>query len=491
MDWTRKRGTETGAAVAGQRPGARDQGQGTSGAASLAAAPGPSRQPVAAEAVTRVPAGIAQGRFWTLEHTDPDQASLHLSGLLRFVGTGWQPERIAANIVRLIEEQPSLRTVFEETDGELWQLVLPTMAPPFQVVQLRAPSDASEERMAEAVETARRLADEPFDLRRGPLFRVAMLVVDPDEFFLLVTLHHLISDGYSISLVGHAAMLGTSGPLQYTYLDHAERQRATLAAGGYAKEVEHWRELLRDAPPVTTFPPARPRPATWRPEGTVLTDRVDPEVTRRVHALAARSRRSPGAIMVACYLIVLAGWSGQRDVVTATVTLGRSAPGSDKAIGVFRNFAPLRWSGAGEGRFTDVLEHAQRALYDAADNSEMPIAALTAALEPDPPTDRSPVFQTLINLLMVDDEDYCLPPPRRLTSCTLDMILHVEKWFGTYYLNWMYPRSLFDADSVAEFNATFQTVLRQAVATPDIPTERLLTLVREAAHDSRAKAPRS
>ncbi|MGW3954239.1 condensation domain-containing protein [Streptomyces sp. NPDC004752] len=491
MDWTRKRGTATDAAAAGQRPEVRDQDRGTSGAAGSDAAPGPSRQPLAEGTAIRVPAGIAQGRFWTLEHTNPDEFALHLSGLLHFVGTGWQPDRIEANIVRLIEQQPSLRTVFEETDGELWQIVLPDLAPPFQVVQLPTSSGASESRMAEAVETARRLADEPFDLRHGPLFRVAMIVVDPNEFFLLVTLHHLISDGYSMSVVGHAVMLGSSGPLRYTFLEHAERQRAMLATGGYDREVEHWREVLRDAPPVTTFPLDRPRPATWSPAGAMLTERVDPEVSKRVHALAARSRRSPGAVMVACHLIVLAGWSGQRDVVTGIATLGRSAPGSDEVIGLFRNFAPMRWTDTAESRFTDVLEFAQRALYDASDNSEMPIAALSAALEPDSPKDRSPVFQTLINLLVVDDEDYCLPPPTRLSACSLDMTLHVEEWFGTYYLTWMYPRAILDAESVAKFNATFHTVLRQAVATPQISTEQLLTLVRDVAHDSRPKAPSS
>ncbi|MBS2552885.1 hypothetical protein KGQ19_39135 [Catenulispora sp. NL8] len=448
----------------------------------------------AAGPATRSRAGIAQERFWWLEQTNTTEASLHLSGLLRFCGTGLTEEHVAANVAQMVAEQPALRTVFEEVDGELWQVVLPGLPPDvaehLHIVHMdssvgtgtdSSTSTSTDDRMAEAVEIARRLAHDPFDLRRGPLFRIAMLVLDPDEFLLLVTAHHLISDGFSISLMGHAATLGSPGPVQVTYLDHAEAQRARVAAGDYERELTHWKELLRDAPPITTFPLDHPRPAVWSPIGANLTDEVDPALAQRVRSLAARQRRSPGAVLVACYLIVLAGWSGQRDLITATSTLGRSVEGTTGVVGLFRNFAPLRWTDTGEWRFTDLMEHAQRSLYDASDHSELPVAALIAELEPDPPPDRSPLFQTLVNLLLVEDIDYCLPPPARMTGCSLDMMLHIEEWLGTYYLTWLYPTTLLEPDSVAMFNASFHTVLRQAVATPQISTEQLVDLVRDAA----------
>ncbi|WP_194895388.1 condensation domain-containing protein [Catenulispora pinisilvae] len=455
----------------------------------MSSAPGAAaaqRLPAAGPA-PRSRAAIAQERFWWLEQTNPAEASLHLSGLLRFRGTGLTEEHVAANVAQMVAEQPALRTVFEEVDGELWQVVLPDLpdvAEHFHIIHVDCAGtddDRMAARMAEAVEIARRLADDPFDLRRGPLFRIAMLVLDPDEFLLLVTAHHLISDGFSISLMGHAATIGSPGPVQVTYLDHAEAQRAQVAAGGYERELTHWKELLRDAPPITTFPLDHPRPAVWSPVGANLTDAVDPALAQRVRSLATRQRRSPGAVLVACYLIVLAGWSGQRDLITATSTLGRSVEGTAGVVGLFRNFAPLRWTDTGAWRFTDLMEHAQRSLYDASDHSELPVAALVAELEPDPAPDRSPLFQTLVNLLLVEDVDYCLPPPARMTGCSLDMMLHIEEWLGTYYLTWLYPTTLLEPDSVATFNASFHTVLRQAVATPQISTEQLVDLVREAA----------
>ncbi|MFD7992212.1 non-ribosomal peptide synthetase [Streptomyces mexicanus] len=447
-------------------------------APAAAAAPAPAGE---------VPASSAQRRLYFLDRYRPGSpaylvpAVLELRGPLDADALGWA-------LSELVRRHEALRTTYAERDGEPVQIV----AEPFPLRPRT--EDLSGLAPAERARLLRRAAaaqtQEAMDLARGPLVRARLLRLEPELHHLVLTLHHILVDGWTLSLlVRECAALYEARrldrpeaapappPLQYTAYALAERDR--LAGQEARAELDWWTERLRGVPALE-LPTDRPRPAVqgWAGARHALT--VPEELTGRLRALAARTGTTLFMVLLAAYQVVLHRWSGQDDFAVGTPVAGRTSPHLEGLAGLVANTLVLRAELSGDPDFTTVLERTAATALDAFERQGTPFELLVERLEQGRDPSRHPLFQCSFTLQNV-------PPFQELRMAdvavrALDMAGDTAKFdLGLTLLEAdgglrgevEYSTDLFDADTAARFAGHWLTVLR---AVADDPARRLSEL---------------
>jgi len=239
------------------------------------------------------PASFAQQRLWFLDQLDPGTAAYNLPRAFRIDGP-LNIDILKQALQFVIRRHASLRTVFDSVEGEARQVVLSDVELSLPVTDLTDVPEA--EREAEALRIASEEGKKPFDLSEGPLLRALLLQMGPNSFMLLLVMHHIITDGWSISILfrevtsSYAAFIGNQVPqlpdipLQYT--DYAHWQRDYLSGEVLTREVEHWKDKLSGAQTLLDLPADRPRPATHSCNGATEEITFESAVLRKLKALA-------------------------------------------------------------------------------------------------------------------------------------------------------------------------------------------------------------
>ncbi|MFE3873982.1 non-ribosomal peptide synthase/polyketide synthase [Kitasatospora sp. NPDC059146] len=429
--------------------------------------------PVLADAdAAEPPLSYAQQRLWFLDRFQPGGTDWTTLSVLRLRGT-LDRGALGAALDALVARHPALRTTFAERDGVARQVV----HPPYPV---ELPCEDLDPAALDAL--LERIAATPFDLAAGPLLRARLARTAAEEHVLVLAVHHIVTDGWSIGVLGrdlaelYAAALTGRRPelpeLPVRYADFAAWQRGR---GDRAEaELDHWRETLAGLPPLE-LPTDRPRPAVRGTEGALVSFTLPAELTGR---LRERGREADGTlytVLLAACQVLLARWSGQRDFAVGTVTSGREHGELHDVVGMFVNTLVLRGSVRPEEPFRALLARARGTLLDALAHQEVPFERLVDALQPERDTSRTPLFQVMVALHNLGAEAPRLPgltaepltPPVRTAGFDLSFDF-VERDGGlTGHLE--YSTGLFDART-AELLAERLTVLLTAVADgPDTP----------------------
>ncbi|MET9248905.1 condensation domain-containing protein [Nonomuraea sp. NPDC003709] len=341
-----------------------------------------------------------QERLWLENQLRPGTA-YNVHGRRRLVGP-LDVAAMEASIRAILARHETLRTRFPTVDGR-----------PVQVVD-----DLGADWRLEVVEgadldEARRLADEqattPFDLARGPLFRCLLVKLSDTEHVLAVTMHHIVSDAWSVGLfVRELSALYEAGgdveraelaelPIQYR--DYAVWQRAALAGEALQREVGYWREHLADAPPPLALPRARRFSPARGARGERLRFDLSPQETGELHELCRKHGVTPFMVLLASLATTLGRWSGQRDVVIGVPVAGRTDEGTDRLIGFFVNTLPFRVDLSGEPTFADLLTRVRQVALDGYAHSDAPFDVLVKELRVPRDPGRTPLFQVLLNVI--------------------------------------------------------------------------------------------
>ncbi|HVR97698.1 MAG TPA: amino acid adenylation domain-containing protein, partial [Thermoanaerobaculia bacterium] len=354
---------------------------------------------------------FAQQRLWVLDKLMPESPAYHLPAAVRFQGTLDVPvlERALGELVRRHE---SLRTTFALADAKPVQVIAP--AEPDTVLAL-PPVDLTLFPYPEA-EAWRRLVDEsvrPFDLEKGPLLRAVLYRTAPDYHLLLVTVHHIVSDGTSIQIFlselvtlygafsrGEGSPLA-SLPLQYA--DFAAWQRAWLHGEVLEKQIGYWRQQLDGAPAVLELPTDRPRPAVQSAHGARHYFALPDGLSSGVAALGKRQGTTLFMTLLAAFDVLLSRWSGQEDVLAGWPIAGRDRAGLDGLIGFFANMLVLRADLAGEPSFHQLLGRVREAALGAYTHGDLPFEQLVEELQPERHLSHNPIFQVFFVLHHVPD----------------------------------------------------------------------------------------
>ncbi|RZU76658.1 amino acid adenylation domain-containing protein [Micromonospora kangleipakensis] len=428
---------------------------------------------------TDPPLSFAQERVWFMEQIAPGEAAYLMAVPLRVRGP-LDVDRLRAALDGLTRRHESLRTRFPaDADGRPLALVEDAVEVPLRIVE------AADENAAQAL--VDRAAVEPFDLAAGPLLRALLIRVAVDDHVLLLTQHHITSDGWSVDVLlrdlialYHRSEQLPELPIQYG--DFAHWEARTLAGPQVQRHLDYWTGRLAGVPPLE-LPLEAPRPATQTYHGDFVEFRVDREV---VDGLAALAREAGGTLfmaLLAAYQVLLARHCGQDDFAIGVSVAGRSAPELENVVGMFINMLPMRAELAGDPTFTELLGRTRPALLDAFEHADVPFARVVQELGVPRDVSRSPVFQAMFVLQNYEmgrfeaasgraDVEFDWTP-MELRATRFDIELHLVEVGSGLWGKLVFNTDLFDRSTVERMAARFGTLLRSAVAAPELPVSGL------------------
>ena len=434
----------------------------------------------------RIPLTFGQKRLWFLEQLEPenriynDVLSLRLSGPL-------DVQALEAALRGIVERHEVLRTVFVEVEGEPAQVIRSDLPFPFEVRDL---SDLPEE---ERMQVVRRLADEaahaPFDLVRGPLLRFVLLRLGETEHALVIPIHHIVTDGWSmgiffreLAILYHAHQDGRPAmlpPLAIQYADFAVWQHEHLAGGALERQIAYWKERLRGAPTLIELPTDRPRPAEQSYRGGSYPFTVARDTSLQLQALAQREGATIFMVLLAALGALLSRYTGNDDVVIGSPIANRTRPELEDLIGLFANTLPLRVDVSGDPTFRELLARVREATFDDYANQDLPFERLVEELSIERSLSYNPLYQVM---LVLQNTPRGGAPLRGLSirpletthdSSKLDLSATLVETEQGIYGGWEYATDLFDESSIVRLTDHWMTLLRGIVEDPDRPVSRL------------------
>ncbi len=432
-----------------------------------------------------LPPSPAQQRLWFLAQLEDAGAAYHIPVELRLRGAVNAPALRRA-LHHLVERHESLRTVFASVDGRPLARVLP-VATPFVLDERDLAAAADPE--AEAARFARAHAARPFDLERGPLIRAALLRTAHDRSRLLLCLHHIAGDGWSMDVLarelGAAYAACSRGeapvlpPLPVQYPDYAAWQHAVFTSERLERQRAYWREQLRGAPEFLPVPTDRPRPVRQSFAGAAVPVRIAPELAAAVDTLCRRQGVTPFMLFAAAWSMVLARLSGQDDVLLGTLAANRGPRETEDLIGFFVNTLVLRSDLSGDPNTLAVLRAMRRTVLAMQEHQDLPFEQVVDAVGPSRRPGHAPLFQVLFawqsnrravwNLSGVEID----PAPFRFDAIRFDLELHLLEQDGTVSGLLGYATALFDEATILRYRDYLLTTLAGMVAEPELPYRRL------------------
>jgi amino acid adenylation domain-containing protein len=359
------------------------------------------------------PLSFAQERLWFLDQIDPGSPAYNVPLAVRLTGA-LDPAALAGALAALIARHEALRTRFappQSAAGHPVQIVDPPGTSGFHLsvvdlAGLALPDALSEGSWSALGGLVRGLGQEEavrrFDLATGPLLRATLLRRGPAEHVLLLSLHHIVADGWSLGVLlgdlGRAYGGGTLPPLRIQYPDFAVWQRGWLAGEALQGAVDFWRRELAGAPPRTELPVDRPRPAVQTFRGGTLPVLLPAGLTARLHALGRSERVTPFMVLLAGFAALIHRLTGQEDLLLGTPVANRTRVETEELIGFFVNTLVLRLRPAGDLPLRRFLERVRAATLAAFAHQELPFEKLVEELQPRRDLSLTPFFQVLFAL---------------------------------------------------------------------------------------------
>ncbi|HSF40240.1 MAG TPA: amino acid adenylation domain-containing protein, partial [Thermoanaerobaculia bacterium] len=423
---------------------------------------------------------FGQERLWILDRLAPGAAVYNMPLAFRVRGP-LAAGALAGALSEVVRRHEALRTTFTRVDGEPVQVISPPEARPLPVADLSAlPEEARE---AEAGRLAREESFRPFDLRRGPLFRAALLRLAASEHRLLLTMHHIVSDGWSlgvllreISALYAAFAEGRPSPLAglpVQYPDFALWQRRWLEDGVLAAQLSWWRERLGGDLPVLELPADRPRPATPSQRGAFERLDLPADLAGRLRELSRRQGATLYMTLLAAFDTLLYRYTGQDDLLVGSPVAGRTRAEVEGLIGFFVNTLVLRAGLAGDPGFSPLLARVRESVLGAWAHQDVPFERLVEELAPERDLSRSPLFQVLLTFENASPLPLSLGPGIDLAAeavgtgtAKFDLSVGFQEIPGGLAGVAEYATDLFDAVTVQRMLGHLGTLLQGIAADP-------------------------
>ncbi|RJS18030.1 non-ribosomal peptide synthetase [Corallococcus sp. H22C18031201] len=422
-----------------------------------------------------LPLSFAQQRLWFIHQFDTASFAYNLPLFLQLRG----PLDVGAleqGFSSLIQRHEALRTTFTQVDSRPVQVLSPVVD--FVLASRRI--DSLDEALRLAEEEVRR----PFDLRQGPLVRASLLQVEPHHHVLLITLHHIVCDGWSLDVLQRelaafytAFSRGQPAPvlpsLSVQYADFSRWQREWLTGTVLDSLLASWKQRLAGAPPALELPTDLPRPPVQSFRGAHLPVSLPPELSGALDALCRQHGVTPFMALLASFHALLSRYSGQDDIVVGAPIAGRTQPELEPLIGFFANTVPLRLHLPNGTTFAQLLGRAREASLAAFAHQELPFEQLVDALGLERDLSRTPLFQVMFVLQNAATATLELPG---ITASTLDVETGMSKFDLTLFAQptptglsflWEYNLDLFTRTTVERMADHHARLLASALARPD------------------------
>ena len=427
-----------------------------------------------------LPTSFAQRSLWFLDQLDPGRPTFNVPAAVRVRGP-LDPSALTQALRAIGLRHESLRTTFAAPDGEPVQVIAAEAELPIVAVDLSHLPDP--DRLAEARRLSIEEARRPFDLARGPLARAGLLKLAADDHVVLLTMHHIVTDGWSLGVAAQelaaaydAATRGEPAnlpalPLQYA--DYAAWQRAWLIGEPLEHLLKHWRTALAGLPNLE-LPTDRPRPASRSARGHFRPFTLSPALSKRLEDVGRRAGTTPFMTLLAAFQALLGRYSGQDDFAVGAPVANRGRPEVEGLLGYFVNMVVLRADLAGDPTFLDLLARVRSAALDAFEHQDLPLEALVEALAPPRDPSRTPLFQVMFvlqnnRLPDVGRRELDLQPfdaGEGTGTAKFDLTLAVGEFDGLYSGSFEAAADLFDGPTIDRMVGHFLALLEAVVADP-------------------------
>jgi amino acid adenylation domain-containing protein len=372
---------------------------------SLSAPPTNPEAKAAAKDVFVFPASFAQRRLWFLNQIDPNSSVYNITAPMRITAP-IDVEALRRSFREIVKRHETLRTTFRAVDGEPVQVVSLSSNFDLNVIDLQLLPPSTQHR--ETIRLALGEASFPFSLSRGPLLRASLLRLNPDLHVLLLTMHHIISDGWSLGVLMREASalydaLSTGKPpalppLPIQYADFAHWQREWLGGDLLKSQLDYWSNQLDSAPPALEIPTDFPRPVSRSYKGSLIPLSIHADLADRLRAFNKKHQATLYMTLLAAFQTLLYRYSRQHDISVGSPIAGRTRTETEPLIGFFVNTLVMRTDLSASPTFAGLLARVKEVTLGAYANQDVPFEKLVEVLSPQRDLNRTPLFQVMFIL---------------------------------------------------------------------------------------------
>ncbi len=441
------------------------------------------------------PVSFAQSRLWIIDQLAPRSPTYNIPLRIGIRGA-LDVITLEQSLNDVIQRHEVLRTTFTTQDGQPIQVIAPTLELKLLEIDLeRIPSDARE---SHAEKLAFEDAGRPFDLVRGPLLRASLVRMSALETVLLITVHHIVFDGWSIGILNrelaefYGARINHRPPnlpeLPIQYADYAVWQRAYLQGEVLNEQLTYWRDQLAGVPTFLALPTDRPRPAVQTFQGDSVDMVLPPDLVAALKDFSQREGATLFMTLLAGFQVLLSRYSGQDDIVVGTPVAGRTRAELEGLIGFFVNTLPLRTRLDGNPSFRELLHRVRDVALGAYAHQDLPFEKLVEELRPERSASHTPVVQVSLALDNVPQQELlfqelAVQPLRRLSAASrYDLSITLRDTTDHLAGRVEYSTDLFDRGTISRMIDHFRTLLDGLVTNPECPVGEVPLLMDEEKH---------
>ncbi|WDD36885.1 amino acid adenylation domain-containing protein (plasmid) [Nostoc sp. UHCC 0926] len=430
---------------------------------------------------------FAQQRLWFLHHLSPDSRSYNFLDAQRLHGS-LNIIALEQSLSELIRRHEILRTTFPTVDGQPVQVIAPPTSFTLPIHNLQGLS--VQEQTDRIQEIAKSFASKPFNLAVDPLVQFTLLQLSNQEYVLLLKMHHIIYDGWSLDIFKrelshlYAAFAqrlpNPLSELPIQYADFAVWQRQWLTGVVLERQLNYWQQQLAGVSGVLELPTDKPRPPVQSFRGRIERFQLDRNLTQRLKQLSQESDATLFMTLLAAFLVLLSRYSGQLDIVVGSPIANRNNKSIEQLIGFFTNTLALRGDLSGNPSFADFLAQVRQTTLSAYAHQDLPFEMLVEKLQPERDLSRNPLLQVMFSLHNTLQSSWDLPgltiqdislPIDEMVR--FDLEVHYWEVSGCLEGIWNYSADLFDATTITRIAQHFQILLQAIIANPRAPIAEL------------------
>jgi amino acid adenylation domain-containing protein len=424
-------------------------------------------------------ASFGQQRLWFLDQLEPGTAAYNLPRAFSITG----PLNISVlqrALQTVVARHSSLRTVFDSVNGECRQVVLSDITLEIPLVDLSEKPEQNRE--AEALEVITEESKKPFDLNNGPLLRCLLVRLGLERYIFLLVLHHIIVDGWSISILfreltsAYASLLGGNAPslpdLPFQYADYAQWQREYMTGEVLDRQLEYWKRKLGDCPLVLELPTdhLRPTVASWH--GATEEIVLDGETLTRLKALGKSENCTLFMVVMAAFQALLSRYTNQESIVVGTPVAARNEIELEGMVGLFVNTLVFRCDFSKDPTFRELIRQVREFSLDSYPHQDLPFEKLVEALVPQRSLDLHPIFQVMFTFQNIPKQVFEIPglsiKEIGFESGIAKFDLSVEVWDdGQLHCQFEHRTDLFEKSTIQRMLGHFENLLHAASNNPD------------------------
>jgi amino acid adenylation domain-containing protein len=427
-----------------------------------------------------IPLSFSQQRLWFLNQLEPNSSAYNIPAAVKITGK-LNITALSESIREIIRRHEVLRTTFTVVDGEPIQVIgkAENFTLPVVDLQILPP----EQKQQEVLNLAALEAQKPFDLAKGPLIRAKLFRLSETNHVVLLTVHHIISDGWSTGILikeltalytafcqGQPSLLPEL-PLQYADFTIWERKR--LQGEVLQNLLDYWKQRLGDSLPILELPSDRPRPAiSSHPKGAAQIFQISPELTQKLVAFSQQEKVTLFMTLLAAFKILLYRYTHQEDIIVGTPIANRNRSETEGLIGFFVNTLVLRTNLANNPSFRELLQQVREVTLGAYAHQDLPFEKLVEELQPGRNLSHNPLFQVMFVLQNASTEVLRLPEltiePLKIQKKTtnFDLTLSISETQTSLKGDLEYNTDIFNDDRITRMLGHFQVLLEAIVTNP-------------------------